>query len=182
MKYCLAVVSLFFLFPSCTTKSQRDYVQLEVPPVLESHPEAVEHIEEVASRINRIMNSLDDFVVSLEELMASVVSLDTSMSKNEMTRIVEKEMDKMGKTYLKIFANVGYFQYRMMKDEKRQKEIENNLSGDALECFRQNCYKLRLNKELIDQRGNEIMTSMENMSKLLEEKKIAFEKKYGKRD
>ena len=180
MKSRLAVVSLFFFFLSCSTKSQRDYVQLEVPPVLASHSEAVEHLEETTARVNRIMNSMDDFVVSFEELAESVATLDTSMSKKEMRRIVEREMDKMGKAYIKIFANVGFFQLRMIQGEKRQREIEKNLSGEALECFRQNCFKLKFNTDSIKQRGEEIMADVGRIHKLLEENQVAFEKKYGK--
>ena len=123
---------------------------------------------------------MDDFVVSFEELAETVATLDTTMSKREMKRTVEKEMDKMGKTYLKIFANVGFFQIRMIQGEKRQREIEESLSGEALECFRQNCYKLKFNSELISQRGEEIKANLDRIHNLLEENKEAFQKKYGK--
>ena len=175
----LSVLILLLFITSCGNDSQREYVQIEIPPILESHHEAVDQLETSAKGLNKILNSVDDYAISFQNIFEEIVQIDSTMNKAEAKVIMDKSLKKVAYSHMKLMANIAYFAFKQSSRDKKIEQIKNELSGEALVAFNEKIRHVSMNKDLLKARGDSLLTRFDELNTIFEAKKEELELQFA---
>jgi len=160
---------------ACSTRSQKDYVNLSIPEELLSNEEVVEKLQGDADRLNNIFNSMDDFMEDIVSIKEEISEYDTADPSALLRARLSLKVAKIQASQLKIAGNVAWFGANIIMNSDTTFPSTLNNSERALY---ENCRKnIKIDDGLLDKRLEEIGKDMSELSALMDEKFPSIEEK-----
>jgi hypothetical protein len=160
---------LFFLvLLSCSTRSNRDYVKLSIPDELKNNAEVVEKLQKDADQLNRVFNSIDDFIEDLLSIKEEVMAYDSTKSNVFFKAKLSLKMTKIQSSAAKIMYNALWY---IGKDIVNQDTtLITKLSVNDKIVYKKCLNHIQIQSKLIDARLKEMDVAMKELNKLIDEK------------
>lgn len=174
MKYILPA-ALFFFAIACSTRSQREYVKLTIPEELRDHPEVVEKLEEDVEQLNRVFNSIDDYLEDLLSLEDEIREFDTTGSTAVFRAKMSMKMMKIQSSAAKITYNAAWYFGKdiLASDTTLLTRLDEGERMQYSKCMDH----ISVQSDLLQSRLEEIAVRMDSLVILMDEKMPGIEEK-----
>jgi hypothetical protein len=174
LKFTLQI--LFFLFLlSCSTRSNKDYVKLSIPEEFKNNPEVVEKLQKDVDQLNKVFNSIDDFIEDIVSLKEEVMAYDSTKSYTLFKAKITLKMVKIQSSEAKILYNALWY---IGKDiVNKDTTLITKLSTNDRIAYRKCLNHIKIQTDLLNSRLTEMNLELEELNKLIEEKMPELAKK-----
>lgn len=160
---------------SCSTRSEKDYVNLTIPEELSANEEVVNKLRGDAERLNSIFNSMDDFMEDIVSLKEEISEYDTANPSALFRVKLSLKMTKIHASQIKIAGNAAWFMANVIMNSDTT--FPSTLSNSERALYEKCRSNIDIDQTLINSRLEEISKDLHELHDLMEQKFPSIEKK-----
>lgn len=167
MKFALQFLVLFLLL-SCSTRSNLDYVKLSIPDELKHETAVVDKLQKDVDQLNRVFNSIDDFIEDIISIKEEVMVYDSTKSYTLFKAKLLLKINKIKSSEAKIMYNaLWYFGKDIVNNDTT---LITKLSVENRVIYYKCLDHIKIQTNLLDSRLEEMSKELKELNDLMKEK------------
>ena len=165
---------LIFLFVGCSTDSDNDYVDIEIPPGL-TNEKAIKSLKKDEKNLNRVFNSMQDGMIAFENMVTALAEIEEDTPRKEIERKIAKQYKKLAWSIMKAMYNGVYFLAREEMEKKSQQELFEILTEQEKIVFTKSLKHIKVKKAELEIQFEAYGNRLDSLMEIIESKEYMRE-------